>query len=181
MYLLPEQPNNGRLGARRRGSLHFYTPISLVPFVSRLFSPHQQAVVQVQSNQRWSQIVAQRAVNRGVAGLRLAKMDSHSESAHKLPLEPSSGKRSRRQNFILYILVLFRTAGSKSIAREPDLSTPPLLAAFKSPAADARTLSPSDSGPGVCFIPWMKRLSAAIQSGASSEEGVEGGDGWPQV
>lgn len=145
-YLLPQQPNNGRLGACRRGSLHFYTPISLPPFVSRLFSPHQQDVIQVQSYQRWSQIVAQRAANGRVAGLRLAKMDSHSEIAHKMPFEPSSGKRSQWQNCILYILVLFKTAGRKSIARGPDLHTLPLLAASKSPAADARTLLPLTQG-----------------------------------
>lgn len=73
-------------------------------------------------------------------------MDSHSESAQKRPLEPSTGKISQRQNFILYIPVLSRTAGSKSRVRDPDPSTPPLLAASKSPAADARTLFPLTQG-----------------------------------
>lgn len=71
-------------------ALCIFPPLFLFPLLSLVcFS----APLQVQSNQQSSRIAAQRAANRGVAGLQLPKMDSYSESAQELPLEPPSGSR----------------------------------------------------------------------------------------
>lgn len=142
-------------GPRRRGSLHLSTSISLPLFVPRLFSS-PTGLFQVQSNQWSSRIAARRAANRGVAGLQLPKMDSRSESAQELPLEPPSGSRPEgRINTLQFFLGPLGPEWENPILPHHRYRLP---ASLKVPCSRRKNSFPSDSGPGVCFCPTDEKV-----------------------
>lgn len=118
----------------------------------------QIMVDQVQSNQRSSRIAAQRAANRGVAGLQLPKLDSHSESAQELPLEPPSGSRPEGRIFTFQFFLELLGQNQERENLFPPHHHYWLPGSCKVPCSRCKNSFPSDSGPGVCFYPMDEKV-----------------------
>lgn len=136
-------------------ALCIFPPLFLFPFWSLVCFP-PTALFQVQSNQWSSRIAARRAANRGVAGLQLPKMDSHSESAQELPLEPPSSSRPEGRIFTLQLfLELLGPEQENPILPHHHYRLP---ASLEVPSSRRKNSFPSDSGPGVCFCPTDEKV-----------------------